>query len=238
MKLDILAIGIHPDDVELSCAGTLLKHKALGKKIGVLDLSRGELGTRGNAELRTQEAEQAAKILNLDVRVQLNCKDGFFENNESNQLMIIEQIRKFQPEIVLCNAITDRHPDHGRSAKLVSDASFYSGLIKIKTNNDEKEQKAWRPKAIYHYIQDYYIHPDFVIDVSDFMEVKLQSILAYSSQFYNPKSNEPETAISSKHFLDTIKAKMNIWGRSIGVEYAEGFTVERYPGVNTLFDLL
>lgn len=238
MKIDILAIGIHPDDVELSCSGTIAKHIAFGKKVGILDLTQGELGTRGNAELRTKEANEAAIILGVSFRTQLNLKDCFFENNEENQKKIIEIIRKHQPEIILCNAISDRHPDHGRASKLVSDSSFYSGLIKIETHSDNKIQQAWRPKAVYHYIQDQYIHPDFVIDISDFIDIKHKAIMAYSSQFYNPSSNEPETPISSKHFIETINSKMSILGRDIGVKFAEGFTVNRYPGINSLFDLV
>lgn len=238
MKIDILAIGIHPDDVELSCSGTIAKHIALGKKVGILDLTRGELGTRGNAELRTKEANEAAIILGVSFRTQLNLKDCFFENNEENQKKIIEIIRKHQPEIILCNAISDRHPDHGRASKLVSDSSFYSGLIKIETHSDNKIQQAWRPKAVYHYIQDQYIHPDFVIDISDFIDIKHKAIMAYSSQFYNPSSNEPETPISSKYFIETVNSKMSILGRDIGVKFAEGFTVNRYPGINSLFDLV
>ena len=238
MKIDILAIGIHPDDVELSCSGTIAKHIAFGKKVGILDLTQGELGTRGNAELRTKEANEAAIILGVSFRTQLNLKDCFFENNEENQKKIIEIIRKHQPEIILCNAISDRHPDHGRASKLVSDSSFYSGLIKIETHSDNKIQQAWRPKAVYHYIQDQYIHPDFVIDISDFIDIKHEAIMAYSSQFYNPSSNEPETPISSKHFIETVNSKMSILGRDIGVKFAEGFTVNRYPGINSLFDLV
>ncbi len=238
MKIDILAIGIHPDDVELSCSGTIAKHIAFGKKVGILDLTQGELGTRGNAELRTKEANEAAIILGVSFRTQLNLKDCFFENNEENQKKIIEIIRKHQPEIILCNAISDRHPDHGRASKLVSDSSFYSGLIKIETHSDNKIQKAWRPKAVYHYIQDQYIHPDFVIDISDFIDIKHKAIMAYSSQFYNPSSNEPETPISSKHFIESVNSKMSILGRDIGVKFAEGFTVNRYPGINSLFDLV
>ncbi len=238
MKIDILAIGIHPDDVELSCSGTIAKHIAFGKKVGILDLTQGELGTRGNAELRTKEANEAAIILGVSFRTQLNLKDCFFENNEENQKKIIEIIRKHQPEIILCNAISDRHPDHGRASKLVSDSSFYSGLIKIETHSDNKIQQAWRPKAVYHYIQDKYIHPDFVIDISDFIDIKHKAIMAYSSQFYNPSSNEPETPISSKHFIESVNSKMSILGRDIGVKFAEGFTVNRYPGINSLFDLV
>lgn len=237
MKVDILAVGVHPDDVELGCSGTLARHIAAGKTVALLDLTRGELGTRGNAELRTQEANAAMKILGAQSRTQLQLKDGFFESNEASQRSVIEQIRKYQPEIVLCNAISDRHPDHGRAAKLVADACFYSGLVKIETALNGAQQKAWRPKAVYHYIQDQFIHPDFVIDVTEFMEKKHQSVMAYSSQFYDPNSKEPQTPISGKEFLESLNAKMAIWGRAIGVSYAEGFTVERYPGVNSLFDL-
>jgi len=237
MKVDILAIGIHPDDVELSCGGTLAKHIAMGKTAGILDLSLGELGTRGSATLRTKEAKAAAKILGVAFRTQLNMKDGFFSNDEVHQRLIIEQIREHQPEVVLCNAITDRHPDHGRSAKLVADACYYSGLIKIKTTLNDKNQKAWRPKAVYHYIQDNFLHPDFVIDVSKYVNIKHKAIKAFSSQFYSPDSKEPETPISSKDFIESLNSKMSIWGRAIGVRYAEGFIVNRYPGVDSLFDL-
>jgi bacillithiol biosynthesis deacetylase BshB1 len=237
MKLDILAIGIHPDDVELSCAGTILKHIEQGKTVGILDLSLGELGTRGNAQIRTQEATKAAQILGVSVREQLDMADGFFENNETNQRKIIEVIRKYQPEIVLCNAINDRHPDHGRASKLTSDACFYSGLIKIETLHNDTKQNPWRPNALYHYIQDQFIKPDFVIDITKYNDKKMESILAYSSQFYDPNSKEPQTPISSKNFMEYINAKASVFGRAINVDYAEGFTVDRYIGVNSLFDL-
>ncbi len=237
MKLDILAIGVHPDDVELSASGTILKHIALGKTVGILDLTRGELGTRGNAELRAQEATHASKILGLSIREQLSMADGFFENNEAHQKEIIRIIRKYQPEIVLCNAITDRHPDHGRAAKLTEDACFYSGLVKVETKEDGKIQAVWRPKAVYHYIQDYFIEPDFVIDITPFMGKKIESIMAYSSQFFDPNSKEPETPISTKNFLDYVKSKGSLFGRAINVDYAEGYTVSRYIGIENLFDL-
>jgi bacillithiol biosynthesis deacetylase BshB1 len=238
MKLDILAIGVHPDDVELSCAGTILKHIELGKTVGILDLTLGELGTRGNATLRTQEAMRAASILGVSVREQLNMADGFFENNEANQRLIIEVIRKYQPELILCNAISDRHPDHGRAAKLTTDACFYSGLLKVETKENNSTQKPWRPKAVYHYIQDNFIEPDFVIDVTAYNDKKMESIMAYSSQFFDPNSKEPQTPISSKNFIDYINAKARLFGRSINVDFAEGFTVNRYMGVNNLFDLV
>ncbi len=234
MQVDILAIGAHPDDVELSCSGTLIKHIALGKTVGILDLTLGEMGTRGNAEIRTQEAMKAAKIIGEKFRKQLNLGDCFFENNKENQLEIIKVIREHKPQIVLCNAIEDRHPDHGRAAKLVADACYYSGLSKIETAG----QEAWRPKAVYHYIQDNFIHPHFVIDVTAQAEKKREAIMAFSSQFYNPSSKEPQTPISSPEFLETLFSKMSIWGRAIGVRYAEGFTTSRYPGVENIFDLL
>lgn len=238
MKVDILAIGIHPDDVELSASGTLAKHIAMGKKVAILDLTLGELGTRGSAELRTEEAMTSAKILGLTFRKQLNLKDGFFENNEASQRAIIEIIRFCKPEVVLCNAVSDRHPDHGRSAKMEADACFYSGLVKIETTYEGKKQEAWRPKAVYHYIQDNYLKPDFVIDVTDHIEKKREAIMAFSSQFYDPNSKEPETPISNKFFMEAVDAKMILFGRSIGVRYAEGFTASRYVGVRDLFDLI
>ncbi len=238
MKLDILAIGVHPDDVELSCAGTILKHIALGKKVGILDLTRGELGTRGSAELRTKEASKSSQILKLSVREQLTMADGFFENNETHIKQIISAIRKHQPEIVLCNAVSDRHPDHGRAAKLSNDACFYSGLSKIETSFDGKAQLPWRPKAVYNYIQDNFIEPDFVIDITAYMDVKMEAIMAYSSQFFDPNSKEPATPISSKNFMEAVKAKASVFGRPINCDYAEGFTVNRYVGVNNLFDLV
>ena len=238
MKIDILAFGVHPDDVELSCSGTILKHIKLGKKVGIIDLSKGELGTRGNAEIRAKEAIKSAKILGVAFRETLNMQDGFFQNDKEHQLKIIEKIRQYQPEIVLCNAVEDRHPDHGRAAKLVADACFYSGLIKIKTELNGKTQLKWRPKAVYHYIQDRFIHPDIVVDVTEFVEKKIEAIKTFSSQFYNPKSKEPETPISSEDFLDFVKSRMKNFGRDIGVKYAEGFTSSRYIGVNDLFDLI
>jgi bacillithiol biosynthesis deacetylase BshB1 len=234
MKLDILAIGVHPDDVELSASGTILKHIALGKTVGMLDLTLGELGTRGSATLRTQEATHAANILGVSVREQLTMADGFFE---AHQKLIIQTIRKYQPEIVLCNAVSDRHPDHGRAAKLVSDACFYSGLVKIETKENTIIQKPWRPKAVYHYIQDNFLEPDFVIDITAYMDKKMESIMAYSSQFFDPNSKEPATPISSANFMESVKAKSSVFGRAINCDYAEGFTVNRYIGVENLFDL-
>ncbi|HET6227050.1 MAG TPA: bacillithiol biosynthesis deacetylase BshB1 [Bacteroidia bacterium] len=238
MKLHILAIAAHPDDVELSCSGTLLKHMALGYKCGVLDLTRGELGTRGSGELRLEEAADAAKILGLSVRDNLKMADGFFRNDEAHQLQIIQKIRQYQPDLVLCNAVSDRHPDHGRAAQLVSEACFYSGLRRVQTQFDGQAQKEWRPKAVYHYIQDRQLKPDIVVNVSEFVEKKMEAIRAFKSQFYDPNSKEPESPISVKNFLDVVKAKMSVFGRDAGFEYAEGFTVERTPGIDDLFKLI
>lgn len=237
MKLDILAFGAHPDDIELGCGATIAKEISLGKSVGIIDLTRGELGTRGSAEIRDTEAANAAKILKVAVRENLNFRDGFFKNNEKHQLEVIRMIRKYKPEIVLCNAIDDRHIDHGKGSKLVSDACFLSGLSKIQTSLDDNIQEAWRPKVVYHYIQWKNIEPDFVVDVSEFMNVKMEAIMAYDSQFYNPKSKEPESPITSKNFLDSVKYRAQDLGRLINVAYGEGFTVERYLAVNSLGDL-
>jgi bacillithiol biosynthesis deacetylase BshB1 len=238
MKLDILAFGAHPDDVELGCSGTILKEISLGKMVGIVDLTRGELGTRGSAEIRDQEANAAAKILGVSVRENLNMRDGFFVNDEKHQLEVIQMIRKYKPEIVLCNAIDDRHIDHGKGSKLVSDACFLSGLLKIETVLDGEIQKPWRPKVVYHYIQWKNIEPDFVVDITGFTDVKIQAILAYGSQFYDPNSKEPESPISSKNFLESLNYRSRDLGRLTGVEHAEGFTVERYLAVNSLGDLM
>lgn len=238
MKLDILAIGAHPDDVELGCGATLAKEISKGKKVGILDLTRGELGTRGTAQTRDVEATEAAAILGVMVRENLGFADGFFVNDKTHQLEIIKIIRKYQPEIVLCNALDDRHIDHGKGSKLVSDACFLSGLVKIETSINNKTQLSWRPKQVYHYIQWKPIEPDVVVDVSGFMDAKMKAVLAYKTQFYDANSKEPETPISSKNFTDSIEYRARDLGRLIGVEYAEGFNVERYPAVNSLFDLI
>lgn len=238
MKLDILAIGAHPDDVELGCSGTIAKEIALGKKVGIIDLTRGELGTRGSAEIRDAEAELAGNILGITVRENLNMRDGFFVNDEAHQLKIIEIIRKYQPEIVLCNAIQDRHIDHAKGSKLVSDACFLSGLRKIETEYEGQAQVAWRPKVVYHYIQWNNIEPDFVVDISDYIEIKKESIMAYSSQFYSKNSNEPVTPIATKNFLNSVLFRSMDYGRIIGVDHAEGYTAERYLAVNSLGDLI
>lgn len=238
MKLDILAFGAHPDDVELGCAGTILKEISLGKTVGIIDLTRGELGTRGTAEIRDQEANAAGKILGVSVRKNLEMRDGFFVNDEKHQLEIIKMIRKYQPEIVLCNAIDDRHIDHSKGSKLVSDACFLSGLLKIETTVEGEEQKAWRPKLVYHYIQWKNIEPDFVVDITGFTDKKIEAILAYSSQFYDANSNEPESPITSKNFFESLNYRSRDLGRLTGVDHAEGFTVERYLAVNSLGDLI
>jgi bacillithiol biosynthesis deacetylase BshB1 len=237
LKLDILAFGAHPDDVELGCSATLAKELSLGKKVGIIDLTRGELGTRGSVAIRNSEAAMAAEILGVQVRENLDMRDGFFVNDESHQLRVIEMIRKYQPEMVLCNAIADRHIDHGKGSQLVSDACFLSGLTKIETYHNGQKQAAWRPKVVYHYIQWQSIAPDFVVDVSAFMDVKMKAVQAYASQFYDPNSTEPVTPIASKNFLDSIEYRAMDLGRLVGVAFAEGFTVERYLTVNSLTDL-
>ena len=238
-KVDILAIGVHPDDVELCASGTLLRHVAQGKTFGLLDLSRGELGTRGTGELRLQEAAEAARILGATFRTNLDIPDGLFTHSPENWLKIVRVIRACRPEIVLCNAPEDRHPDHGRSARLELDACFYAGLEKIETlDEDGQKQAKWRPKAVYHYIQDINLQPDFVVDITPYFQGKMDSILAYRSQFYDPGNKAPDTPISGKDFLDYIEAKAKVYGRTIGATYAEGFIHTRTPGVNDLFDLL
>ena len=238
MKLDILAFGAHPDDVELGCAGTILKEISLGKTVGIIDLTRGELGTRGSAAIRNQEANAAAKILGVLVRENLEMRDGFFVNDEKHQLEIIKMIRKYQPEIILCNAIDDRHIDHAKGSKLVSDACFLSGLIKIETILNGENQAPWRPKIVYHYIQWKNIEPDFVVDITGFTDKKIEAILSYSSQFYDANSNEPESPITSKNFFESLNYRSRDLGRIAGLDHAEGFTVERYLAVNSLADLI
>jgi bacillithiol biosynthesis deacetylase BshB1 len=234
MKLDILAVAVHPDDVELGCSGTLLMEKANGKRTGVVDLTRGELGTRGTPELRAEEAARAAVILQLDVRENLEMADGFFRNDEAHQRLLIRAIRKYRPEIVLGNALEDRHPDHGRAGHLIRDACFLSGLRKVETTDESgKPQEQWRPKYIFHYIQDRYFEPSFVYDISPVFETKLQSIRAYSSQFYSTgyTADEPQTYISSPEFLSAIIGRHQMFGKMIGVSYAEGFITEKMIGV-------
>lgn len=230
MKLDILAFGVHPDDVELGCAGTIMASIDQGKKVGIVDLTRGELGTRGTPTTRTQEAAAAAKIMGVQVRENLDMADGFFVNDEAHQRKIIALIRKYQPEIILANAPEDRHPDHGRSAKLVSDAAFLSGLRKVETIHEGISQTAWRPAYTFHYIQDRFIQPSFVIDITAYMERKMEAVLAYGTQFTNADTSEPQTYISSPQFLETVKARALMLGKRIGVGYAEGYITEKIIG--------
>jgi bacillithiol biosynthesis deacetylase BshB1 len=237
-NIDILAFAAHPDDVELSACGTLMKHISMGMKVGIIDLTKGELGTRGDEMTRKNEAKIASDILGIHVRENLGMEDGFFEMNSENKLKIIEVIRKYKPRIVLANAIDDRHPDHGRAAKLVADAAFLSGLPKIVTTFRDEPQKPHRPQALYHYIQDYFLKPDFVIDVTPFVEKKIEAIKAYKTQFFDPESNEPETPISGEEFFDFIKGRMMQFGRPSGFQFAEGFTTSRVIGVKNLMDLL
>lgn len=238
MKLDILAIGAHPDDIELSCGALLAKESARGKKIGALDLTRGELGTRGTPEIRAEEAAAASKILGVSIRENIALSDGFFENNKESQLKIITVLRKYKPEIVICNAIDDRHIDHGKGSKLASDACFLSGLKRIETQDENGNQLPWRPKFVYHYIQWKDITPDIVVDVTGYMDIKMQAVLAYKSQFFDPDNKEGNTPISSLNFKESIIYRAQNLGRLIGTEHAEGFTVERFPAVDSLFDLI
>jgi N-acetylglucosamine malate deacetylase 1 len=237
MKLDLLVIAAHPDDAELGCGGTIAKHLASGKKVGIVDLTQGELGTRGTPAIRAAEANEAAKILGLTVRENLCLADGFFQNTKADQLKVVEAIRKYQPEIVLANAVTDRHPDHGRASELIYNACFLAGLPKVETFMNGQLQRAWRPKAIYHFIQSRSLTPDIIVDVSDYWDVKMKAVLAYKSQFFDPSSNEPSTFISSPQFLKMIEARGVEYGQIIGVPYGEGYTVRKSLGVNSLFDI-
>lgn len=242
MKVDILAVGVHPDDVELSCSGTLLRHLAAGKTVGLLDLTRGELGTRGNAAIRTREAMDAAQLMGAAFRWNLDMQDGFFVPNEENIRKIISAVRAAQPDIVLANALEDRHPDHGRAAKLVREACFYSGLAKFETFDAAGHpQRHWRPRAVYHYIQDYDLKPDFVVDIGPYIERKFELIRAFSSQFYVPEATdyagELASPISGQDFMEFLRGKARTLGRPAGYEFAEGFNTARSPGVSDLFDL-
>jgi len=234
MKIDILAIGAHPDDVELGCSGTIAKEIANNKKVGILDLTRGELGTRGSAEIREKEANDAAKILNVAFRKNLSFKDGFFKNDEEHQLKLIQVIRKHKPDIILCNAIDDRHIDHPRGAKLVVDSCFLSGLNKIVTKCDNKEQEPWRPINIYHYIQWKNLKPDFVVDISNYFDIKINAVMAFKSQFYNENEPVHNTPISTKNFLDSIEYRARDLGRLTNVDYAEGFISARLPLIDSI----
>ncbi len=239
MKLDILAFASHPDDIELGCAGTIIAHIAAGKTAGIIDLTNGELGTRGTAEIRLQEAEAAGKVMGISARENLGMADGYFQNDQEHQLQVIQKLRKYRPEIVFANAIHDRHPDHGRGSELVTEACFKAGLKMIKTIDEEgQEQEAWRPKVVYHYIQDRLITPDIVVDVTPYWEQKMETIRAFKSQFHNPDDSSPDTYISSPEFLNFIESRAQELGHAIGVKYGEGFTAERLIGTRNLFDLL
>lgn len=238
MKLDILIFAVHPDDAELGCSGTILKHKAAGKKVGVIDLTRGELGSRGSAEIRDKEALDAAAIMDLDIRENLAMRDGFFTHDEQHLLQVVRKIRQYQPAIVIGNAFTDRHPDHGRASKLINDAVFLSGLVKIRTELDGVPQQQWRPDILLHFIQDTYIKPDILIDVTEFWDKKMESIHAYKTQFYSPDYDEEnQTYISNPDFVKAVEARARDYGKSIGVRFAEGFTSSKLLGVESLFDL-
>ena len=236
--LDVLVIAVHPDDAELGCSGTVMRHIRDGKKVGIVDLTRGEMGTRGTAEIRLQESEVAARILGLHARENLGLRDGFFRNEEEEQIAIIRSIRHYKPRIVLANAPVDRHPDHGRASRLISDACFYSGLARIQTARDGNTQAAWRPSSIFHFVQSQSIPVDFVVDISDFWGRKIESIKAYRSQFWDPESKEPQTYISSENFMRMVEARAIEHGHIIGVRYGEGFVRQRVHGVNSLFDLI
>ena len=238
MKLDILAFGAHPDDIELSCAGLLLVEKANGKKIGAVDLTEGELGSRGSVETRYEESSNASKILDLDIRANLKLEDGFFRNDKESQIKVITAIRKYRPEIVLCNAVEDRHPDHSRASQLVSDACFLAGLVKIQTEENSEPQQAWRPKYVFHYIQDRYIDPDFIVDITSVFDKKLESIKAYKTQFFNPDLDGPETYISKPQFLDQLIGSNQVFGKKIGVKYGEGFITRKKLGLKNLDALI
>jgi N-acetylglucosamine malate deacetylase 1 len=239
MKLDILIFAAHPDDAELGCSGTIVAHIAAGKKVGIVDLTRGELGTRGTPETRAAEAKAASEILGLSVRDNLDLADGFFVNDKAHQLKVVEKIRQYRPELVIMNAIHDRHPDHAKGSQLVSESCFLSGLKMIETTGpDGEKQEAWRPKAVYHYIQDRYIKPDVIVDITPYWEKKLESIRAFKSQFFNPDDTSENTYISSPEFMEFLEARAKEFGHAIGVTYGEGFTVERHLGVKNLFNLI
>ena len=237
MKLDILVFAVHPDDAELGCSGTILRHIAAGKKVGIVDFTRGELGTRGTAETRDEEAAASAKILGLHARENLRFRDGFFKNDEAHQLEIVKMIRKYQPEIVLSNALHDRHPDHGRAGDLVNDACFLAGLPKIETELDQQAQSAYRPRLVLQYIQDRYIEPDVIIDITPFIDGKIKSIKAFRTQFHNPDVEGQETYISSPEFFESVIGRAREFGKSIGATYGEGFTSRKLLGVDDLFQL-
>ena len=240
MKLDILAIGVHPDDVELGCSGTIINEIRNGKKVGVLDLTQGELGSRGSVEKRFEEAAKAAITMGVLIRENLNMRDGFFKNDETHQMKLIQVIRKYQPEIVIANSLDDRHPDHGRAGKLIADSCFLSGLVKVITKEEDgNQQQPWRPKYVFHYIQDRYHEPDFIVDISNVFEQRMEAIKAYTTQFYNPENEDdgPQTYISTPEFLESIIARARMIGKKIGVKYGEGFNSEKRIGIRN-FDAL
>ena len=235
--VDILAFGAHPDDVELSAAGTLIKHINMGFSVGIIDLTMGEMGTRGTPEIRALEAEQAMKIIGAKFRENLKMSDSFIDLSKESIYKVVKAIRTHQPKIVLCNAVKDRHPEHGVASKLVSKACFIAGLRKYESSLDGETQKPHVPQNVYHYIQDQWIDPDFIVDISEEMDQKIKAVKAFESQFYDPKSKEPTTPISTKDFMDSILSKANLLGRSIGESFGEGFTTERPTGINNLFNL-
>jgi len=237
MKVDILAFAAHPDDIEISAAGMLMKHIDMGKTVAIVDLTQGEMGSRGTVETRYAEAEKASEIMGISERVNLKMKDGFFEISEANKLLIIEQIRYFQPKIVVANSISDRHPDHGRASQLVSEACFLSGLLKVETSLNGVAQEKWRPKSVFHYIQDRYIKPDFVVDITPYVNRKLDALKAFETQFFNPSHSAPNTPISGENFLKFLEGRWREFGREIGVDFAEGYTVERTIGVSDITEL-
>lgn len=236
-KLDILVIAAHPDDAELGCAGTIAAHVSKGYKVGIVDLTHGEMGTRGTPDIRLEESAAAAKALGLSARENMGFKDIYFKDDEFHQLELIKVIRKYQPDIVLANAVTDRHPDHGKGSSLATNACFMSGLVKIDTSYEGVRQEAWRPKLVYHYIQNNYIEPDFIVDITPFWDTKIASIMAFKSQFFDPSSQEPSSFISTPEFLPFVESRARDFGHRIMTKYGEGFTVERYIGVKDLFDL-
>ncbi|HWA36122.1 MAG TPA: bacillithiol biosynthesis deacetylase BshB1, partial [Cyclobacteriaceae bacterium] len=231
-------LAAHPDDAELGCGGTIAKHVAMGKKVGIVDLTRGELGTRGTPDIRSKEAAESARILGVSVRENAGLKDGFFQNDPESQKTLVRFIRKYQPEIVLASAVYDRHIDHGKGASLAHDACFLAGLAKVETEDDGRKQAAWRPTSLYHFIQSQFLEPHFIVDISQHWETKLNAIKAFKSQFFDPNSNEPETYISKPGFLKMIEARAIEFGHAIGANHGEGFTVRRWPGVRNLFDLI
>lgn len=238
MKVDILAFAAHPDDIEISAAGMLMKHIDMGKTVAIVDLTQGEMGSRGTIDTRYAEAKKASDIMGVSQRVNLKMKDGFFEISQANKLLIIEQIRYFQPTVVLANSVSDRHPDHGRASQLVSEACFLSGLIKVETTLNGVNQTQWRPKSVFHYIQDRYIKPDFVVDITPYADRKIAALKAYETQFFNPNNTSTNTPISGENFFEFLKGRWREYGRDIGVDFAEGFTIERSIGVNDITDLL